>query len=224
MSQPLSISDMQAMLRGHVILTAEDEQEVLRIVDRFPYFQLPQALHLYHVCHARPDDFRQVCRKYALNVAHPQQLADLLKTPCTAAPAETVPEAQQIATEPSPEAPEPVMPETAAPEEPVTEVQPESAAPEEPHRRTPLRNLQAAIDSFISDCAGLTPQETDFVVDIASSIRPDEDIATETLAQIYAQQRLYKKSIAVYRKLILKYPEKNAYFASQIESLEKELI
>jgi len=46
---------------------------------------------------------------------------------------------------------------------------------------------------------------------------------TETLANIYKEQGLFQKSIEVLNKLILKYPEKKSYFASQIQELEKNL-
>jgi hypothetical protein len=50
----------------------------------------------------------------------------------------------------------------------------------------------------------------------------DQDIlVTETLARIYTDQMLYHKAIATYKKLILKFPEKKLYFATQIEQLEK---
>ena len=48
-------------------------------------------------------------------------------------------------------------------------------------------------------------------------------LVTETLANIYIDQALYLKAIEVFKKLILKYPEKKSYFATQIQELEKNL-
>lgn len=50
----------------------------------------------------------------------------------------------------------------------------------------------------------------------------DMDFCTETLAQIYAEQGYYEHAIHIYEKLILAYPEKNAYFAALIEKLKTE--
>ena len=47
------------------------------------------------------------------------------------------------------------------------------------------------------------------------------DFCTETLAQIYADQGYYEQAKHIYSKLILRYPEKNAYFAALIEKLEE---
>ncbi|MBK3519083.1 hypothetical protein [Carboxylicivirga marina] len=48
-----------------------------------------------------------------------------------------------------------------------------------------------------------------------------EDLMSETLADIYIKQMHYDKAIGIYKKLGLKYPEKNVYFARRISDLEK---
>ena len=50
---------------------------------------------------------------------------------------------------------------------------------------------------------------------------PVFDLFTETLAQIYAEQGYYEQAKDIYSKLILAYPEKNAYFAALIQKLDE---
>ena len=48
-----------------------------------------------------------------------------------------------------------------------------------------------------------------------------ESLVTETLAKLYVEQENYEKAIQTYKILILKFPEKNSYFASAIKKLKK---
>jgi hypothetical protein len=52
----------------------------------------------------------------------------------------------------------------------------------------------------------------------------DEGCFTETLAKIYVKQHRYEKALEIIKKLSLKYPKKNAYFADQIRFLDKLII
>lgn len=49
-----------------------------------------------------------------------------------------------------------------------------------------------------------------------------DDLATETLANVYLKQGNVAHAIEIYEKLILKFPEKRAYFAGLIEKTKKE--
>ncbi|MDR3181191.1 MAG: hypothetical protein LBT61_04600 [Prevotellaceae bacterium] len=46
-----------------------------------------------------------------------------------------------------------------------------------------------------------------------------EDMVTETLAKIYAEQGLYTRAIDIYEKLSLREPKKSVYFADLIQNL-----
>jgi hypothetical protein len=51
------------------------------------------------------------------------------------------------------------------------------------------------------------------------STRAEPDLASESLAKILARQGKPERAIAVYERLMVKHPEKMAYFAAQIDSL-----
>lgn len=55
--------------------------------------------------------------------------------------------------------------------------------------------------------------------EVAPETGPDLDFCTETLAQIYADQGYYEQARRIYSRLLLNFPEKNAYFAALIEKL-----
>jgi len=53
------------------------------------------------------------------------------------------------------------------------------------------------------------------------SVSEKNEFLTETLANIYINQKLFDKAKKIYSKLSLKYPEKSIYFAAQIEKVNQ---
>lgn len=51
------------------------------------------------------------------------------------------------------------------------------------------------------------------------SVKPDKELVTETLAQIYRNQGHTQKAIEVYLKLSMKHPEKSAHYADIINEI-----
>lgn len=93
----------------------------------------------------------------------------------------------------------------------------------------PALNGEQYIDKFIKQNSGHVelvdrPDKEMEKPQIESEPDADEGIFTETLARIYIKQGKFDKALEIIRKLSLKYPKKNRYFADQIRFLEKLII
>jgi tetratricopeptide (TPR) repeat protein len=89
---------------------------------------------------------------------------------------------------------------------------------------------QQLIDSFLESSeeqpliSSLVEDEEDENQLVSSAEEEEEGYFTEVLAKIYVKQQRYSKALEIIRKLNLKYPQKNTYFADQIRFLEKLII
>jgi hypothetical protein len=86
-----------------------------------------------------------------------------------------------------------------------------------------LASVKASlIEKFIREEPRITKPKTEFFNPTDSAIRSnldEEEIVSETLAQLYAQQGNIPKALHIYEKLTLLNQEKSRYFAAQIEKL-----
>ena len=85
------------------------------------------------------------------------------------------------------------------------------------------QNKEAIIDKFILEEPKISKPKAAFFNPSDSAIRSnfdDEEIVSETLAKLYAEQGNISKAIHIYQKLSLLNQEKSRYFAAQIENLK----
>ena len=93
---------------------------------------------------------------------------------------------------------------------------------QESKKLEPLKNKLLIIDRFIEADPKISPLENNETIE--SEIKGDfnsEELMTESLAKILLRQKKYKKAIKAYKILSLKYPEKNVFFAGQIQKIKK---
>ena len=81
------------------------------------------------------------------------------------------------------------------------------------------------IDNFIEKEISISkPKKKDFFkpIDVAKeSLIENHELVHLTLAKVYLEQGHYEKAISAYKKLSLKYPKKNSFFANQIKLINK---
>jgi tetratricopeptide (TPR) repeat protein len=95
-----------------------------------------------------------------------------------------------------------------------------------------LRNIQdeqlAIIEQFIKKEPRIQPtRQGDTIVEVEdlseSSTTLNGPLATESYAKILSRQGRFQQAIEVYKKILVKNPEKSAYFAEKIADLEKKM-
>ena len=84
-------------------------------------------------------------------------------------------------------------------------------------------NETETIDKFISKKPKLKVEvyENESTDDTIDDVSNQASYMTETLARLYLNQKNFEKAIQSYKILILKFPEKNSYFADQIKKIKK---
>ena len=77
------------------------------------------------------------------------------------------------------------------------------------------------VDTFIEQEPKISKTKKEEFVEPMQSAKEglieNNELVTETLARVYLEQGHYDKAILAYKKLSLKYPQKNSFFANQIK-------
>jgi len=97
-----------------------------------------------------------------------------------------------------------------------------------PKKKLKKEEQEKLIEKFIQSDPQMqnvrSPEELKEKKDLsAPSVKFRDDIISENLANIMIKQGKLETAIDIYKKLIWKFPQKKAYFATQIEELKKKL-
>ena len=123
-------------------------------------------------------------------------------------------------------APDQIKPDRAKKEKPKTPKVKKAKSKEKTSRKGKSKKLEQdeIIEKFINKEPSISARpvrSTESQPDLsAASTSFNEDLVSENLAQIFVNQGKKNKAIDIYKKLIWKFPQKKAYFASRIEELK----
>ncbi len=182
-------------------LNQETLAELIKLTEKFPWFQTARLLYLKNLHDTGNPDFNAELKKAAPLIADRKQLYRILN-----------PEAKKNYANSGFEH------RLNVPSEYIMEGLDENI---------PGNNL---IDKFLSGQPGSVKREKTPQSDlpenfdneiIEKSVSENDELITETLAMLYFEQKKYDKALEAFQKLSLKYPEKSVYFASRIEEIEK---
>jgi len=84
-----------------------------------------------------------------------------------------------------------------------------------------IEKATTLIETFIKNKPKIKPIKGQEITDVSTeSISENTNLMTETLARVYLEQKKYKKAIAAFKILSLKYPEKSSFFADRIKAIK----
>lgn len=202
------------------VCTPEEWDALLRARDSHPYSAPLQVLALLaDKANGAALWEKQSLPRVAQYMADPSQLYSLL----AAQPKTT---AQPRPSRPAAPSPAPIL--SVKPEKSSQEVDilQEINSYQEVSFKTAPKSV--ILSNFLEKDGGIVLDEKGFeevsVQELAKkSVQADNTIGTETLAVILEQQGKFEQAVAIYEKLIVKYPEKSSTFALQIAALKARM-
>lgn len=185
-------------LQNPATISQADIYDVEQLYEQYPYCSAIAILYLKALADREDLKFNNKLKKIALSVYSRERLHDVIY----------------------------LKPEVKVEEKPTITPTTSYSLEDIPTNNTsPLFKGQSLIDKFIESNPKIGPIGSEPESHTNVPIVPETDISdsifTESLAKIYIRQKQYDKAKRIFEKLNLKFPEKNRYFADQIEKIDK---
>lgn len=243
----MTSTNLQEWIAHPESLNRDTLYELRNVVARYPYFQTARLLYLKNLYLLHDIAFGEELRRAALYVSDRRMLFNLIEGGRFVIKAKTAKKEDVLVEEPNLDRTLSLIDAflSSIPEEPSgqpstydlsTDYTGYLLKQEEEHSaEVPKLKGFELIDEFIEKAETetslrLKPVGEEEVGEypapesVSEENEDDESCFTETLAKIYIRQKRYSKALEIIKKLSLKYPKKNAYFADQIRFLEKLII
>lgn len=238
-------SQLQQWIRRPELLDRNSLYELRNLLARYPYFQTLRLLYLKNLYLLHDSSFGSELRKSVIYVPDRRRLFYLIEgehrltPPIDSEQSESPTDVPQEGVDRTLALIEAFLAQSdeaiQEDELPLTDYVTDYTAyllreSDEPSSGLPLSQLrrQDLIDNFIEQESPTrsmdTPTEHSTDEATATSEVEEDFYFTETLAKIYIKQQKYEKALEIIKRLSLKTPRKNAYFADQIRFLEKLII
>ena len=205
----MTSNDIIQWIQHPELLNTTTLYELRTMVARYPAFQSLRLLFLKNLYLLHDETFGNELRKSVLYVADRRALFYFIEGELSAM--KPLKEVKPVVTQ---EKEEPTVDRTLSLINSFLMERPDEQSFEEETALAPDTSGYVLTEDNISDGGQEEKEAEDF----------DDGYFTETLAKIYLKQHRYDKALEIIRKLYLKYPKKNIYFADQIRFLEKIVI
>lgn len=203
------------------LMQAEDTEVLDEIVARYPFFQ---TVHLLRIIRSnqRNGIFEQdLLSRTAVYAGSRAKLLNHLKSGFFSSQKAEIPEKELSK--------EIILPPPTTEQEIVdseVNISQELTTQKEEEKTSRREMTESIIDKFIREQPSIQRPVVEFYSAsemAAKSLVEDDELATETLAQIFMKQENYRKAIRIYEKLSLLYPEKSNKFALLIENAKNKM-
>ena len=213
---------LKLLQEPHTIIP-EDVQALQNLLHKYPYFQVAYALLAKAACDRdRPSATQavQIASVYATDRSHLKKLLDKTRPSLASTVGATTPVASDGKSLPKVEMHDFVNDYIKALQK---RAQRKTTKSQDWTQLDSIQDLLKRGIAFKTQPSQSISHE-DFKVDLTQkSTAFHDDLATETLAKILWQQGKLQRALAIYKKLMLKFPEKKTYFASLIEEINCQL-